>query len=68
MIFPDGWKAIHDRRQGTFELYDLGRDPGELRNQVGDGDEGSEARLELLRAFFAVHELRRPGYTIPYIR
>jgi arylsulfatase A-like enzyme len=66
MVFPDGWKAIHDRRKGTFELYDLTRDPAELRDLADEP--GGQSRLELLKAFFYVHELRRPGYAIPFIR
>ncbi len=68
MVFPDGWKAITNRRQGTFELYDLTRDPGELRDLVGEGGADEKARLDALTSFFFVHELRRPGYEIPYIR
>ncbi|MEO7327451.1 MAG: sulfatase [Minicystis sp.] len=65
MIFPDGYKAIRDLRRGTFELYDLQRDPGELHNLFDDAPD-AEARLFTLRAFFQAQALRRPGYSPPF--
>jgi arylsulfatase A-like enzyme len=65
MIFPDGLKVIRDLRRGTFELYDLGRDPGERRNLFDDSPE-AEGRLRALRTFFQAQALRRPGYSPPF--
>lgn len=66
MVFPDGFKMIRDRRRGTFELYDLKKDPGELDNLFERADVDAGAYLDRLHAFFAAHTLRRPGYRIPY--
>jgi arylsulfatase A-like enzyme len=68
MVFADGFKAILNRKQGTAEVYDLVHDPKELRNLVDEGGVDAQARVDTLRAFFRVHELRRSGYVIPYIR
>ncbi len=37
VLAPDRWKLIHDRADNTWELYDLVRDPGEMRNLYGRG-------------------------------
>ncbi len=65
MIFPDGRKVIRDLRRGTFELYDLTRDPGERENLFDDAPD-RDARLGALRAFFQAQAQRRPGYTPPF--
>ncbi|MEO7329317.1 MAG: sulfatase-like hydrolase/transferase [Minicystis sp.] len=65
MIFPDHLKVIRDRRKGTFELYDLLRDPQELENLFDASSEG-DARADRLSAFFYVHTLRKPGYRVPF--
>lgn len=67
MLFDDGFKAIVDARYGTFELYDLQRDPDERRNLASDAELGARADIyrETLEAFFAAHEYRAPGYEIP---
>jgi arylsulfatase A-like enzyme len=66
MIFADGRKVIRDRRRGTFELYDLNKDPHELHNLFGSSDVDAEGYLDQLSAFFYVHALRKPGYRVPY--
>jgi arylsulfatase A-like enzyme len=70
MIFPNGMKVIEDRRIGIFELFDLKKDPGELINLL-DGEKqtpSSCSELGFLQAFFAAHEFKSPGYTLPYQR
>lgn len=37
-----GWKYIHDSENGSEELYDLSRDPGESCNLVGDRPQKTE--------------------------
>ena len=68
MIFPDGFKIIHDRRKGTVELYDLNHDPQELHELLDESGREGDERLEALRAFFRVHSLKRDGYRVPYGR
>jgi arylsulfatase A-like enzyme len=65
MIFPDERKVIVDDRHNTSELYDLRRDPGELENLIDASPRASE-RVQVLRAFFEVHEIQREGYQVPY--
>ncbi len=48
MILDDGWKLIHDGDYGTWELYDLGNDPGELRNLYDREPERAARLRELL--------------------
>jgi arylsulfatase A-like enzyme len=67
MIFEDGSKVIEDRRKRTVELFDLDEDPGELTNLYDEAPPAAE-RLARMRRFFAAHELRRPGYRLPYAR
>jgi hypothetical protein len=66
LLLPDGRKVIVDNRSYTLELYDLGADPGEQHNLADDGAQIAEP-LGLLRAFFAAHRSRRPGYA-PHVR
>jgi arylsulfatase A-like enzyme len=70
LIFPDGFKVIHDRRRGTVELYDLNKDPRELHELLDQGGAGADgdARLRTLSAFFRTHTLKRDGYRVPYGR
>ena len=68
LVFPDGFKIIHDRRRGTAELYDLNRDPGEAHDLLDESGAAGQARLQTLRAFFRAHTLARPGYRVPYGR
>jgi hypothetical protein len=65
MLFPDGHKVIVDDRHHTSEVYDLRRDPGELENLLDARPRASE-RVQVLRAFFDVHEIEREGYQVPY--
>ena len=48
MVLEDGWKLIHDRDNGTWELYDLGNDPGEMRNLYDREPERAGRLRELL--------------------
>jgi arylsulfatase A-like enzyme len=65
---PDGLKVIDDTRLATVEAYDLRRDPGETRNLFDTERERVEPAVAELRAFFARHALRRPGYHPPFKR
>jgi hypothetical protein len=68
MIFPDNRKIIHDKRKGTYQLYDLSADPGEITDLADMGGSAADARLEILSAFFYVHELHLSGYEPPFVR
>ncbi|APR86307.1 Phosphonate monoester hydrolase [Minicystis rosea] len=69
MVFPDGFKIIHDRRLGTVELFDLNTDPREKHDLFEQRGEDGAARLRALQAFFHTHTLKRPGgYRVPYGR
>jgi hypothetical protein len=63
---PDGLKVIDDPRRKVVEVYDLAQDPGETRNLFDLEPARSDAALAKLRAFFAVHAWREPGYEAPY--
>ncbi|MEO7330428.1 MAG: sulfatase-like hydrolase/transferase [Minicystis sp.] len=62
----DGLKVIDDPRRTVVEVYDLQSDPGETRNLWGRDPARAEPALATLRAFFAAHALKRPGYEAPY--
>jgi hypothetical protein len=62
MVFDDGMKLIRDQRRGTFELYDLVRDPGERENIY---DLYGQDRLDVALAFFTAH-LATKDYSPPY--
>ena len=66
MVFSDGLKAIVDDRHHTEEVYDLGTDPGETSNLLDGGSYEAAERVAILRRFFAVHRIRRPGYEVPF--
>ncbi len=66
MFFPDGYKLLVDRRLGTQELYDLGKDPGELRDLSATEPEVFAEKLARLRAYFEAHAYKREGYQLPY--
>lgn len=68
MVFADGFKAIRDLRRQTLELYDLSRDPGELRNLSDEVDLDHEEHVLLLDGFFQVHTFREHGYRVPYVK
>ena len=71
MLFPgdDGLlKIIRDNRRGTVELYNLTKDPGELKNIYREDDPVSKSKLALLSAFFRAHTLREKGYHPPFGR
>jgi len=62
----DGLKVIDDPRRKVVEVYDLTRDPGETTNLWTSEPARSDEALAELRAFFAVHTWRAPGYREPY--
>ena len=66
MYFADGTKVIQDLRHGTLQLFDLRRDPLELQDLAGSDPVLACRHARELRTFFDAHQLRRPGYTIPY--
>ena len=68
LVFPDGFKIIHDRRRGTVELYDLNDDPREPHDLFDESGAAGDARLQTLRRFFRAHSLKRPSYRVPYGR
>jgi len=57
LVFSDGMKVIRDLQQGTFELYNLRKDPRE-RNNLATGAATKHQRW--LEAFFAHHT--HPSY------
>lgn len=64
IVFPGGWKVIHNDRMDATEVYDLKRDPGELHNLYPIPK--LEDEVVLLHAFFEQHQLRKDGYEPPY--
>jgi hypothetical protein len=69
LVTPEGVKIIHDTRAQTVEIFDLARDPEEKVNLFGTERAAKEDELfDVLRTFFQVHTLRRPGYRVPYRR
>jgi len=64
MIFPDGIKVIRDMYNSTLEVYDLKKDPDELKNLSDQMDDALSEHVDLLRYFFRVHSLRRVGYLV----
>jgi len=64
LVGRDGIKVIRNVRAGTFEVYDLFRDPNEARNLAATPD--GLAAIGRLSAFFKQHELSLPGYEIPF--
>lgn len=66
MYAPNGLKVIEDQRRKTVEVYDLGRDPGEVHNLFADDPARADASLAALRAFFAAHTSKRAGYRPVY--
>ena len=66
MYLPGDLKVIEDERRRTAEVYDLRRDPGETNNLFDLDPARSDAALATLRAFFASHTSKRPGYRPVY--
>ncbi len=66
MVLPDGTKIIHDTRTHVVEIYDLSTDPGELTNLFRDDDPRSHELAHTLTSYFDAHQVRRPGYRVPY--
>ena len=66
MVFPDQVKVIRDLYRGTVEVYDLARDPGELKNLYDEHAGEREPHVAELAAFFEAQTLSRPGYEVPY--
>jgi hypothetical protein len=65
LVTPQGIKIIHDTVAQTVEIFDLQRDPEEKVNLFGTAH---DELLDVLRTFFRVHTLQRPGYRVPYRR
>lgn len=65
-LYVGGLKVIEDLRRKTVEVYDLERDPLEERNLFPGDRARSEPALAALRAFFAAHSVRVPGYVVPF--
>jgi hypothetical protein len=63
----NGLKVIYDTRQNTAELYDIKKDPRELKDLSGD-TELLGPPLDTLKAFFRVHAYQEHNYSPPYIR
>lgn len=59
MIFPDNVKIIADDKLHTVEVFDLGRDPGELENLADTQPDLTTQRRALIDVFFDAHRLRR---------
>ncbi|HEY8947165.1 MAG TPA: sulfatase, partial [Polyangiaceae bacterium] len=53
MLFPDGLKVM--KRRGTYEIYDVRRDPEELHNLWDELGDESKRRLGLLDAYVHAH-------------
>ena len=65
IVFPGGWKVIHNERMDATEIYDLKRDPAELHNLFATTPIFDD-EVVLLHAFFEQHQLRAGGYEPPY--
>jgi arylsulfatase A-like enzyme len=62
LFFSDNHKAIMDLHKGTTAVFDLAADPGERKNLASSA---GKLHLRTMKQFFALHRLRRPGYTPP---
>ena len=67
-MFPDGVKAIVDRRRRTAEVFDLTKDPAELHNLADDPRYRAAGYTQMVRSFFDAHAFSKPGYRIPVRR
>jgi arylsulfatase A-like enzyme len=68
VVFADRRRVILDRKKGTVEVYDLAADPEETVNLADDANREIEERIQIATAFFRAHELRRRGYSVPFVR
>jgi arylsulfatase A-like enzyme len=66
LVFPDGVKAHRDLMHHTVAVYDLKNDPQELKDLNGSPDFPHARYTAGLAEFFDMHELKRPGYEIPW--
>jgi hypothetical protein len=57
-LYAPPYKLIHDVRRGTWELFDIARDPGEIRNLY---DDRPELAADAARAPAHLDRARRPG-------
>lgn len=65
LCFDDGYKVIFSRLQHTTEVYDLKRDPEELRNLADSADPRAREVIDIGEYFFANIALKASGYEIP---
>jgi arylsulfatase A-like enzyme len=65
-LYAGSLKVIQDDRRKVVEAYDLASDPLELNDLYSTDSGRVEPALATLRAFFAAHEARAPGYETPY--
>lgn len=63
LLFADGFKAIRDQRSGTREVYDLKKDPKELKNLIDSANPKYQDALDL---FFKVQLNPRYAKQAPY--
>jgi hypothetical protein len=68
MVLPNGLKLIHNQKEGTFEIYDLTKDPGEKHNLYDAMGQEGPKQMQKLVAFFDRYRIRRKGYEVPYRR
>jgi arylsulfatase A-like enzyme len=66
LVLSDGIKIIDDARPRGVEMYDLTADPGETKNLYDEANPDAKRRYDILRTFFDVQTLKRPGYEVPY--
>jgi hypothetical protein len=66
LTLPDGRKVIEDPRRKVVEVYDLAADPGETQNLFELDPARADPAFAALRAFFAVHEVKKEGYERPF--
>jgi hypothetical protein len=64
MIFPDGFKVIHDRRRDTAELYNLRQDPAETRNLYAE-EPLNTPHLDALVRYFGERVIKDPPLRLP---
>ncbi len=67
LVFPDGTKIIAQEDQGSVELYDLEKDPGELDNLADDRPD-VESRFDALDTYFRTNEKHGFGCKVKNMR